>query len=380
VSARLSFLFDPVEVAKVLTRLPHLRAAIPDPAQDGEESVAFPGMRKSERQLYRVLSNVHYEHLDALLRSLDFCIGRGFTQPTILRTRARGAFAPALSEVYVAEHLLRCAFELEAFDLTKGSDPVPEFVARKGSLSIAVEVYTPLEWEGLDQLMDELSSRIKNLDLPLDYRFEVRVEQLEQFDAAHRLLFIHPGELARGLDAQTRERVTTPLLDEVEHRLSGGERAVHETHDEPALNIQVRLEIDDVEPSREQLPARWGVISPPGLSGYAPEGMFDRLVHRRVRRKAARGQAPHSGLAPISLLVVDLAHAELTSELSHPCYRARFEETLRARLGEDLLGYDLIAFCESRPSPAKLQLHFLMSEPAVDPAVGDALFSDQLAR
>src|SRR5205807_9981389 len=65
--------------------LPHLRSAIPDPAQEGEESVAFAGMRKSERQVYRVLSNVHYEHLDALLRSLDFCIGRGFTHPTILR-------------------------------------------------------------------------------------------------------------------------------------------------------------------------------------------------------------------------------------------------------------------------------------------------------
>jgi hypothetical protein len=380
VSARLSFLFDPVEVADVLTRLPHLCAAIPDPAEEGEESVAFPGMRKSERQLYRVLSNVHYEHLDALLRSLDFCIGRGFTQPTILRTRARAAFAPALSEVYVAEHLLRRTFEIEGLDLTKRSDPVPEFIAGKGSLSIAVEVYTPLEWEGLDQLMDELSSPIKNLDLPLDYRFEVRVEQLEQFDAAHRHLFIHPGELARGLDAQTRERIATPLLDEVERRLRGGEHGLRVVHDERALNIAVRLEVDEIEQSRERLPARWGVISPPGLSGYAPEGMFDRLVHRRVRRKAAKGQAPRSGLAPISLLVVDLARAELTSELSHSGYRARFEETLRERLGDDLLGYDLIAFCESRAAATKLQLHFLMSEAAIDAGAGEALFGDQLAQ
>lgn len=151
-------------------------------------------------------------------------------------------------------------------------------------------------------------------------------------------------------------------------------------HDERALNIRVRLEVEEVGQSRERLPARWGAISPPGLSGYAPEGMFDRLVHRRVRRKAANGQAPQSGLAPISLLVVDLARAELTSELTHAGYRARFEETLRERLGAGLLGYDLIAFCESRPSPAKLQLHFLMSESAVDPAVGEALFGDHLAR
>ena len=376
-SARVSFLFDPADVAKVLDRLPHLRAAIPKAAQEGEDSVAFHGMRKSERQLYRVLSNVHYEHLDALLRSLDFCIGGGFTQPGILRTRARSAFAAALSEVHVAEHLLGRGFEVEGLDIEKEADPVPELVARKDSLVIAVEVYAPLELEGLGELMDGLTSGLKNFDLPLDYRFEVRVEQ---FDAEHRLLFIHPGELARGLDRKTRERVVTRLLDEVERQLRAGEHDVRVAHEERLLNIRVRVEVEDVAQSRERLPARWGVSSSPGLSGYAPEGMFDRLVHRRVRRKAAKGQAPRSGLAPISLLVVDLSRAELTSELSHSGYRARFEETLRERLGDDLLGYDLIAFCESRAEAATLQLHFLMSEDALDPAAGEALFGDQLAR
>jgi hypothetical protein len=93
---------------------------------------------------------------------------------------------------------------------------------------------------------------------------------------------------------------------------------------------------------------------------------------RRMRRKAAERQASHSGLAPISPLVVDLARAELTSELSHSGYRARFEEMLRERLGDDLLGYDLIAFCESHAAAARLQLHFLMSKDAIDPAAGEA--------
>ena len=174
---------DPVYVAEVPGGLPHLRSAIPDPAQEGEESAAYAGMRKSERQVYRVLSNVHYEHLDALLRSLDFCIGRGFTHPTILRTAARGPVVSALGAAR-RRALARRSFEVDALDLAKRSDPVPEFVARKDTLAIAVEVYAPLKWEGLDELMDELSSGIKNLDLPLDYRFEARVEQLEQFDSA----------------------------------------------------------------------------------------------------------------------------------------------------------------------------------------------------
>lgn len=296
-----------------------------------------------------------------------------------MRTRARSAFAPAVSELGVAEHLLRRGFEVEALDAQKGSDPVPELVARRGSLAVAVEVYTPVEWEGLDELLDELSSSLKNLDLPLDYRFEARIEQLEQFDAAHKLLFIHPGELARTLDAATRERIIAPLLAEVERRLEAGERDVHVAHEERNLNIRLRVDVEEVTASRERLPARSGVISPPGLSGHVPRGMFDRLVHRPVRSKAAKGQAPRSGLAPISLLVVDLAHSKLTSELVHPGYRTSFEQTLRERLGDGLLGYDLISFCESRASGGEVQLHFLMSEDGVDPAAAEAIFGDQLA-
>lgn len=377
-SASTAFLFDPAHVRKLLQDLPHLQKALPDPAQEGEPSTAFPSARKCERHVYRVFSNVHYQHLEALLRALDLCIERGFTQPTILRTRARSAFRPALSELHIAEHLILRGFEVEGLDRQKGSDLVPELVARRGSLAIAVEVYAPREWEGLAALMDELAD-VQNLDLPLDFSFAVRVEQLERFDPEHRLLFIHPGELARGLDADRRERIVTPLLTEVETRLAAGEREVRVARDERDLNVRVSVEIDNVEQSRERLPERRGVISPPGLSGYAPEGMFDRLVHRRVRAKAAKGQARRSGLAPSSLLVVDLAHAELSSELAHDVYRAKFEQTVRERLGAGLLGYDAVALCQWRSWGNETQLHFLIEEAGVESGIRDAVFGNQLA-
>lgn len=377
---RPAFLFDPAEVAKLLADLPHLRDAMPDPAHEGEESVGFAAMRKSERQLYRVLSNAHYEHLEALLRSVDFCIGRGFTQPSILRTRARGAFASALSEVRVAEHLIRRGFDVEGLDLRKGSDPVPELVARRKNVCFAVEVYAPVEWEGLNELMDDLSSRIKNLDLAADFRYEATVRQLEQFDSAHRLLTIHPGEIARALGMRRRIEIVAPLLDEVEERLLSGELHIHITRDEVDLNIRVQVEVGPVVKSRAPSPARFGVISPPGFSGYAPEGMFDRLVRRRVRSKAAAGQAPGCGVASISLLAVDMVRTELLRELVHPLYRSKFEDTLRDRFESGLLGYDLIAFCESRPLSGELQLHFLVSEDGLESEVAEAIFGGQMTR
>jgi hypothetical protein len=370
--SRSTYLFDPDGVRKLLNELPDLCRGLGDPVQEGESSISFPAARKSERQIYRVLSNVHCPHLAALARSLNFCIARGFSQPTILRTRDRSAFQSALSELHIAEHLLLRGFEIEGLDLQKGSDPVPEFITRRSGLTIAVEVYAPREWEGLTGLMDNLLDAVKNLDLPFDYSFAVRVEQLQKFDAHHRLLFVHPGELARALDSSRGGGVLEPLIAEVKKRLEAGETALHVAHNERELNLRIMVDVEEVAKSGQRLPTRWGVISPPNLSGYAPEAMFDRLTHRRVRAKASKGQA--SGLAPISLLVVDLAHAELSSELVHDAYRAKFEQVVRKRLGSGLPDYDAIALCQWHSWGEQTQLRFWIQQDGLAAAVREGVF------
>jgi hypothetical protein len=366
-------LFDPAEVSKILNRLPHLRAQLAVPDQEGEPSDAFPKARKSPHQIYRVLANTHYRHLEALLDSLEFCVDRGFTQPALLHTRARTAFVSALSELHVAEHLLLQGFEVEGLDTKKGPDPVPELIARGHNLALAVEVYCPRAREGLDELLDEFTDVLKNLDLAFDFRFEVRVDQLERFDSKKRLLFIHPQVLARGLDSKTRSGIVAPMLDEAAARLEADSHPIQVVRDEPDLNIKVTIEINDIQPCRSHLPARIGIISPPGLSGYAPEGMFDRLVRRGVRDKARKGQAPRSKLAPLSLLVVDLSRSEMTTGLPHPSYRRSFEKSLRDKFGAGLLGYDFIAICESTKWGERLHVHFLLAEDRVPSPVQDRM-------
>jgi len=155
-------------------------------------------------------ANVHHPHLAALVRSLDFCIERGFTQPTILRTRARHALLPALSELHAAEHVLLRGCEVEGLDPRKRSNPVPEFVARCRERAVAVEVYSPREWAGLSDLIDELRG-VMEVDLPFDFNFAVGVRRLEHLDAHGGLRSIHPGELARALPPSRISLHAAPL-------------------------------------------------------------------------------------------------------------------------------------------------------------------------
>ncbi|MGH9892034.1 MAG: hypothetical protein ACREA0_08645, partial [bacterium] len=331
------FLFDPLGIMGLLEGLPTLRDALPDPRREGEQSEAFPNARKTRRQIYRILSNVHYPHLAALLRSLDFCIRSGFEQPTLLRTRAHSAFLSALSELHVAEHFLLRNFDIEGVAGESASGREPEFVVSNDDMTIAVEVYCPREWEGLAELTEALIEGLKNLDLAFDYRFAINVEQLDRFDQAQKLVRLHPAELARLLDGESRQRIFVSLMEEVVARLQRPGGVLRVVREQSEVNLRIAIELKNVQRSRSALPARVGTLSGPSLSGYAPEAMFDRLVARRVRTKARKGQAPGSGLAPLSLLVVDLSHSELTSQLAHPMYRSAFEQSLRQRLEGTLL-------------------------------------------
>ncbi len=370
----MSFLFDPEAIDRSLATLPRLRKALGDPHREGEPSAAFPAARRSRREIYRVLGNLHYPHLDELVRSVEDCLAGGFEQPTILRTRARKPFAEALAELQTAVHLLLRGFQIEAPRPGKGQ--VPDVLARGHGIELAVEVYCPRQWEGLAELFDDLMNAVKNLDSPVDYRFEVAAAQLERFDDEQRLLILHPAELARALDATTRDQLLEELVGELAAKLDGTRGDLRLERERPDLNIKLSIRLDEVRRSTGVFPARPGCIFLPSISGYRPEGMFEQVVERVVD-KAAKGQAV--GHASLSLLVVELSRSELASELAHPSYRKTFEQTLQQRLGRHLCGYDMIAFCEAGGWRRELSLHWLLHEDRVPRAAPRVLFAKQLA-
>lgn len=372
---RTAYLFDPAEVVQVLGELPSLGAALGDPAREGEPSTAFPLARKSERQIYRILANDHYEHLAELLRSLDYCLAHGFTQPSLLRTRGRSNFDSGVSELGAAEHFLLRGFVVEGLDARRRSEPVPEFLASQAELEIAVEVYRPVEWGGLSALTDQLMELLKSLDVPLDYRFEVQVDQLARFNEQGEFLSVDPAELARQLTPSRLAAIVHPALERITQQLRADAPDFQVQNDERDFNIRVSVGFSGVTSSESILPVRWGAISPLGLTGYAPEAMFDRLVSERVRRKAARGQGRIAGR--LAILIVDLAASEITTQLSSPAYREDFVKSMGRALGEELPGYEVVAFCESAGAGRQLVTHFAQHRDTVSETVMRAMFGSE---
>ncbi len=234
-----AFLFDPTASVAALADYPDLAAAT-DPRREGFEADWLEGMRKSERQLYRVLGNTHYEHphqapdrtrlLPRLrVQSADTV---ALTRAKLIRRRAcratrRGALrAPRCLGRWFRRH--------------QGRRPRARSPSRPGRIHLAVEVYCPLVWDNLETFCDELTSTVKNIDQPWDFRFELGFEQLNVFDERHRLLHLHPAELndalADGRSAALVDAVAEALAacldDPPDARRRRGDRRRHELEDQ----------------------------------------------------------------------------------------------------------------------------------------------------
>lgn len=303
---------------------------------EGEPSRAFPLARRSARQIFRILGNDHYEHLAALLRTLDRCISAGFDQPQLTKSRSWKTFAEGLAEVHTAEHLLAKGFSVEGFDGRKGNEAVPDILASRQDMKLAIEVYTPRRWEGFENYQDSIRDELKSLDDPYDFRCTIEHDVIDQFRDG-RLCAFHPGILSRHLEAIATDAHVAKAVDHLRATLNSGRATAVVRFD--ALNLLTRIHCE-ATPALGRLPNR-EITTGSALSGYAPERDFEDIADRSVR-KSAKGQAVRiPGAVPC--LLVDLSLSNLGSELSHPVYQQLFAQTLNARfstVGE----HGLIAF------------------------------------
>lgn len=346
-SERIPYLFSPVGVQEVLAAYPALAVEL-RPETEGTKAEWFEGIRKSDRQVYRVLGNTHYNHLTELLEALDACLAQGYKQPQLLRTRARSAFGPSVAELNAAEHFVLGGCTIAGFDDSKGEESVPDLLATTADgFSVAVEVYCPMAFEHLERLKDDLVSGVKNIDRPYDSSFHLEYRKLNEFDPdTMRLAYLYPNVLDDALGENGRGvALVAAILDNLAARLDDPGDTLEIVHDEPDLNLRIELELEHIELTPDRLPARFGVIGAPPAETPAPEYVFARIAER-AEEKAQKAQALQVE-ADAAVLVVDLSYSDLPSELRHELYQQKFREILEPRADEALNGHTAIVYAAS---------------------------------
>jgi hypothetical protein len=335
---RTPLLFSPEKVRETLERLLSLAVLLPDPGEEGVESEAWPGvLRKTDRELYRWLANTdHYDHLAEVVGQLERVNAAGCSIDGLLKTRSREQFVGHTSELLVADDLLDRGYEVRTVE--RSGETSPDLLVSGDGIEVAVEVYSPRELRAVDAFVNDVVDLLNNADVAADYTSsaETKIERAlppppEQFD---------PWGPDKHLE-QTADQVFAEISEDVQNALSEL-RPLSKVYGHGDTPLLTTVEIENVERSSEQGPARRGSFSYPGFSGYSPAGVF-RTVVGRALKKAKKRQA--SGVdASARALVVNLMGTKIAEDLVRS--EVHLNQAAEAANGIDPHEYelDVIAF------------------------------------
>ena len=329
------FLFDPANVRGVLARVPSVAALIPDPADEGAASDAYPALRKTPRELYRWIANTHYEHLAAVVPTLERVHAAGCTFGHLLTTSSRERFVDLTAEVFVAEDLLDRGYSVRTIQLT--NDPTPDLHVTGKSVDLAVEVYSPRELYAFDIWQDTTTELFSYMDVAADYHSSIATEVERTIPPEREQL--DPWRIA-GFLGQTREHVHVEIARDVEDALREL-RPLTQSYAHPGAPLVTTVELTDVRASSPVGPVRTGALSPPGYGGYSPAGVFKKVV-RKALRKARRRQV-QGVTASARALVVYMIGTKIAEDLKHPAHMKGAEAVLEGIEPQEY-GLDVLAF------------------------------------
>jgi len=340
----IEYLFNPQEIIQTLTSYDFLKKKLKDPVKEGFKSISFSRLRKTPREIYRILTNLHYEHLENLLSNLNFCISHNWKNPRLLQTRSEFEFDSLVSELLVATHYAKNGYKILSFDHSKDKLKVPDLLASANSVSLSIEVYAPKDWDGLEYYFEDLRLSILHLDLPYDFNFKLKSELVRHFDNNGMLLRFDPWGFSEVYSNKTvRSQRINVIISEIVNSFKSNQKKIRHDIRELNHNILVKLSIDEISLNKWN-PDRRGVLLPPTLTGYSPEEMFLNLVRKRLNSKIAKRQTHSTDDCQHRVLFVDVSKLGYITEFKNSYYQKNFAKSLIDNLDKNEDYIDAVIF------------------------------------
>ncbi len=323
---KLEYLYLPEVIKDLLEEYPFLKENLSDPANEGVKSEAFSNVRKSKRQIYRILTNQHYPHLQELLKMLNSSLSYGYKNPAILRTRGQSEFSSAVSEVYIAQHYAASEYKVIGLDLDKNSEKTGDIKLEKEKKNFIAEIYAPRINYGLEIFLDELRLSLKYLDIPRDYIFDIDMKKTKNFNSEGRLLYFDQDGFSQFMDSG---KVRNEFLDNIAEDLlkmfqEREENSFQYQMNIDHLNVTITIKVTGIINSKGDFPIRRGVCSPPTMTDYTPESKFESLLTNKITNKLSKNQIQSQEDISKTLLIVDISRMSMSIDFESEHYFNQF--------------------------------------------------------
>jgi hypothetical protein len=365
----IEYLFDPELVADRLAGLPRIHAILRDPRTEGVPATAFPKLRKTRREILRVLGRHNlYDHLDRLLNEIERLFEDGWTTHQ-LKASSHDEFGSLVSEVLVARHLADAGFDLSPTVGQTISGVKPEFYASNSTTTVGVEVFQPRDWQLIDAFIRKGTQLLYDADIPFDYGASLELRLDHHFDEDGKLVHPHPAVLEAGLTA-AGSGFFDKLVREIEFIAPTARTLIVSR---PDVNLEFEVKIEPIREAAGDEPAR-GISHGWSTAAHVPESIFHDIVEK-VLDKAQKKQAGPPGSPHTRLLTVDLSTSPIQPHLYDAPRQQLYLDDIRDTLGPSVAAgdYDAIALCNPSFDHGLNPLFVCASDEESASAVPDAL-------
>lgn len=266
----------------------------------------------------------------------------------VFRASGLSQFRGDVSEIAIAYSLYRSGARLQPLDIGKGGAPVADYVVERKGRSACIEILSPRTWEKLASLQRGIWHVVKNVDHPASFGAGIEINI-----GGSPLAPAPTLEAAAAALSRTDRSALTEELSTVLGRVLRGDSPPSILVRAKDSSIEVRCTLTAIT-SRSGLPNRCISVAEASLGGYAPEGLFMRILRGAVGKKLRSGQALRQAGLP-GVLIVDVRHMQLDTEWGSPVYSRRFRELLQTHV-TDLKGHAALAFVHADLSGTPLEI------------------------
>lgn len=223
-------------------------------------------------------------------------------------------------------------------------------MASSSNQSFLAEIYTPRDWEGLYLFLDEISDYLRYLDRPFDFDYNISNGLIRDFDENRRLQYFDPWQFSEAMENRKfRENSIKEIILFIDSNLTNtSTEKLEKSFYYEEFNVKTNLLVYKIQNSNSNYRLRNGSFSPPVITGYAPEGMFELLVKKRILTKLNKKQLYQVSGMDLRVLIIDISHLAYWMEFKHQIYFDKFRAILKRIMSGNHINADIVLFCTPR--------------------------------
>jgi hypothetical protein len=301
----------------------------------------MPQGERTELEVFRILNDAHVEYGKQLLDFLEQTIEQAPEIGTrLLKEKDPFQFSQTLAEYFLFAQLKNKFGAAVSIPTARPSEKRPDLAVSWQGLSVRFEVYSPVDFMGLQLFETYLPMVLRNLDVPCGYRLDVDITIPRSQDSLFYAYDMPDEGAVRKWFVQFAEKMCTRLAAcqvRKRFRFKGpGLTIVHvtllEKSDDPAKRLvswagatkstdtRLFFEVGDAQSTAN---SEWG---------------------RRIKSKLNDRQCGDADANVLRVLVLNFSHADTgwPDFISSPKIATRIDETVRLLIDPTDAPYDLV--------------------------------------